>query len=75
MNSKLIDSSGKIGENKPNADSNPEEYAAEVKEYTHYAIGRKLSKNIPLYSEEEISSGHLTIKHPATLRILTKWCE
>lgn len=52
-----------------------EKYAANVKEYTHYAIGRKISKNVPVYSEEEIQSGHLVIKHPAILRILTKWCE
>ena len=29
-----------------------EKYAASVKEYTHYAIGRKISKNVPVYSEE-----------------------
>lgn len=50
-----------------------EKYAAKVKEYTHYAIGRKISKNVAVYSEEEIQSGHLTIKSPAVLRILTKW--
>ena len=27
-----------------------EKYAATVKEYTHYAIGRKISKNVPTYS-------------------------
>lgn len=55
--------------------SKKEKYAAAVKEYTHYAIGRKISKNVPIYSEEEILSGHLVIKSPAILRILTKWCE
>jgi hypothetical protein len=29
-----------------------EKYEAAVKEYTHYAIGRKISKNVPIYSEE-----------------------
>lgn len=52
-----------------------EKYASAVKEYTSYAIGRKISKNTLLYTEEEIESGHLNIKNPAILRILTKWCE
>lgn len=54
---------------------NKEKYKEQVKEYTHYAIGRKISKNIQTYTEEEITSGHLTIKSPSILRILTKWCE
>lgn len=54
---------------------NKEVYKEQVREYTHYAIGRKISKNIQTYSEEEIQSGHLNIKSPAILRILTKWCE
>jgi hypothetical protein len=52
-----------------------EQYANRVKEYTSYAIGRKISKNTPAFSEEEIKSGHLNIKNSAILRILTKWCE
>ena len=28
-----------------------EKYAAQVKEYTSYAIGRKISKNVPIFSE------------------------
>jgi hypothetical protein len=38
-------------------------------------IGRKISENTPLYTEEEIKSGYLSIKSPAILRILTKWCD
>lgn len=45
-----------------------------MKDYTHYLIGRKISKSVPVYSAEEISEGHLMIKSPAILRILTKWC-
>ena len=52
-----------------------EKYEAQVREYTHYAIGRKISKNVETYTEEEINSGHLTIKSPAILRILTKWTD
>ena len=52
-----------------------EKYAEQVKDYTHYVIGRKISKNVPVYSDSEIEEGHLTIKSPAVLRILTKWCE
>lgn len=36
-----------------NTDEDPaakEKYSAKVKEYTHYAIGRKISKNVPIYS-------------------------
>ena len=51
-----------------------EKYADQVKDYTHYIIGRKISKNVPTYSDNEIEEGHLTIKSPAVLRILTKWC-
>lgn len=29
-----------------------ENYRAKVKEYTHYLIGRKISENTPLYSED-----------------------
>jgi hypothetical protein len=56
------------------ADIINEKYAGMVKDYTHYIIGRKISKNVPTYDEEELVEGHLTIKHPAILRILTKWC-
>jgi len=55
--------------------SNNEKYAAMVKDYTAYVIGRKISKNIEIYSEEEINGGHLMIKSPAILRILTKWAD
>ena len=46
-----------------------------MKEYTSYAIGGKISKNVATFSEEEISTGYLKIKSPAILRILTKWCN
>ena len=46
-----------------------------VKQYTSYLIGRKISENTPMYTEEEIKSGYLSIKSPAILRILTKWCD
>ena len=29
---------------------NNEKYADQVKDYTHYIIGRKISKNVPTYS-------------------------
>ena len=28
-----------------------EKYAEQVKEYTHYVIGRKISKNVPVYTD------------------------
>jgi hypothetical protein len=38
--------------NFPSSDpASKEKYNAKVKEYTHYAIGRKISKNVPVYSE------------------------
>ena len=52
-----------------------EKYSEQVKDYTQYIIGRKISKNVPTFSEQEIEEGDLTIKNPAVLRILTKWCE
>ena len=63
-----------IGDNS-SAEIINEKYAEQVKNYTHYVIGRKISKNVDTYSESEIEEGHLTIKSPSILRILTKWCE
>ena len=31
-----------------------EKYAGQVKEYTHFVIGRKISKNVKTYNEEEL---------------------
>ena len=28
-----------------------EKYAEQVKEYTHYVVGRKISKNVPVYTD------------------------
>ena len=46
-----------------------------MKEYTSFLIGRKISENTPIYSDDEIKSRYLSIKTPAILRILTKWCD
>ena len=52
-----------------------QKHREKVKEYTHSLIGRKISENVPLYSQKEIDSLHLVIKHSSILRLLTKWCE
>jgi hypothetical protein len=46
-----------------------------VRSYTHSLIGRKVSENVELFTAKEIDNNTLLIKHPAMLRILTKWCE
>lgn len=46
-----------------------------MRSYTHSLIGRKVSENVELFTAKEIDSSTLVIKHPAMLRILTKWCE
>lgn len=51
-----------------------EKYKAKVKEYTHYLIGRKIPENTRTFTEAEIENGHIAIKSPTILRILTKWC-
>ena len=36
---------------KPNELDYDEKYASSVKEYTHYLIGRKISKSVPIYTQ------------------------
>ena len=52
-----------------------EEYEKKVKKYTSFLIGRKISQNTELFTEEQINSKIITIKSPTILRIMTKWCE
>ncbi len=52
-----------------------EEYEKKVKKYTSFLIGRKISQNTEYFTEEQIKSKIITIKSPAILRIMTKWCE
>jgi hypothetical protein len=52
-----------------------EVYEQKVKTYTSFLIGRKISQNTDFFTEEQINSKIITIKSPAILRILTKWCE
>lgn len=66
---------GKKSENSLKDEKQTEKYIQKVKEYTSYLIGRKISENTGLYTEEQIQSQSLKIKNPAILRILTKWCE
>lgn len=56
-------------------ESEKEKYKARVKEYTHYLIGRKIPEAIENFTEKEIANGNVSMKSPAILRILTKWCE
>ena len=55
--------------------SESEKYKLNVKEYTHFLIGRKIPEDVPIFSEKEIKSMSIDIKSPSMLRILTKWCE
>lgn len=48
-------------------------YKEKVKAYTSYKIGRKISKNNLLYTEEEIEDGIFFVKSTGVLRIITKW--
>lgn len=48
-------------------------YREKVKRYTNFLIGRKISKNVPTYTREEINNGVFAPKSPAILRIITKW--
>lgn len=50
-------------------------YRDKVKSYTKFLIGRKISKNIAKYTDEEIKDGIFFVKSSATLRIITKWVE
>jgi len=51
------------------------QYREKVKAYSYYLIGRKIPKNTPKYTEDEIKSGIFFVKSPAILRIITKWLE
>lgn len=52
-----------------------EKYRQQVREYSHFLIGRKVSANAGLFSEREIASKNMKIRSPSILRMLTKWCE
>lgn len=52
-----------------------EEEEQKIRKYTSFLIGRKISQNTDFFTEEQINSKIITIKSPAILRILTKWCE
>ena len=51
------------------------EYAEKVKSYTKYETDRKLSKNIELFTKEEIEGGKLELENSAMMRIVVKWCQ
>jgi hypothetical protein len=49
------------------------QYREKVKSYSSYLIGRKIPKNTPKYSKNEIQYGVFFVKAPSILRIITKW--
>ena len=56
-------------------DDKQKKYAEKVKSYTKYETDRKLSKNIELFTKEEIEEGKLELKSSAMMRIVVKWCQ
>lgn len=50
------------------------DYEDSVKEYTKYAINRKISENVPKFSTEQIIHGNIRVPNPAILRVIIKWC-
>lgn len=58
-----------------NIDLSLNQYREKVKNYSSYAIGRKIPKNTPKYTDMEIQSGVFFVKAPSILRIITKWVE
>ena len=46
-----------------------------MKSYTKYETNRKLSKNIELFTKEEIEEGKLDFRNSAMMRIAVKWCQ
>ena len=56
-------------------DSQLAQYKSKVKSYSSYAIGRKIPKNTPEYTNLEIQYGVFFVKSPSILRIITKWVE
>ena len=51
------------------------QYREKVKTYSSYLIGRKIPKNTPKYTKNEIQYGVFFVKVPSILRIITKWFE
>ena len=51
------------------------QYREKVKSYSSYLIGRKIPKNTPRYTKNEIQYGVFFVKAPSILRIITKWFE
>ena len=60
---------------KESEDSSLTQYKSKVKNYSSYAIGRKIPKNTPKYTDQEIQYGVFFVKAPSILRIITKWVE
>ncbi len=58
-----------------NVNSSESQYREKVKAYSSYAIGRKIPKNTPKYTDMEIQYGVFFVKAPSILRIITKWVE
>jgi hypothetical protein len=56
-------------------DSTLAQYREKVKAYSSYAIGRKIPKNTPKYTDFDIQCGVFFVKAPSILRIITKWVE
>lgn len=48
-------------------------YKEKVKKYTKFLIGRKINKNVPKFTREEVNNGVFYPKSPSILRIITKW--
>jgi hypothetical protein len=70
-----LDSIDSMQEPSAKIDHSLNQYREKVKNYSSYAIGRKIPKNTPKYTDMEIQSGVFFVKAPSILRIITKWVE
>lgn len=50
-------------------------YKEEVKSYTSFAIGSKISPNTDMFTPSQIQDGNLTLRDSALFRVATKWVE
>ena len=56
-------------------EDNSNKYSEKVKSFTKYKIGRKISQNVPKYTEREIETGKMVIRDKSVARILSKWID
>ena len=50
-------------------------YRENVKQYTNYRIGKKLSDSIKEFTQADIETGNLQLGNPSLKRVALKWCE